>query len=89
MVVHGGQVVHGCQVDHGEQRGLRPWWRLHGSAPQEEEHPPHIFGPSVSLMRETNKGGEVNNECDGEDDCNKSGSPTHLLIDFFQVRRGP
>ena len=78
MVVHGGQVVHGAQVDHGEQRGLRPWWRLHGSAPQEEEeeeHPPHIFCPSVSLKSqdrsETNKGGEVNNECDGEDDCNK------------------
>ena len=43
-------MVHGGHVDHGGQRGLRPWWRLHGSAPQEEEeHPPRIFCPPVSL----------------------------------------
>ena len=43
---------HGVHVDRGGQRGLRPWWRLHGSAPQEEKHPQHIFCPSVSLKTE-------------------------------------
>ena len=53
------------------QRGLRPWWRLQGSAPQEEEkHPQHTFCLTQN-GRETNKGGEVDNECDGEDDYNK------------------
>ena len=66
-------MVHGGHVDHGEQRGLRPWWRLHGSAPREEEaSPAHLL--SICLTqdgRETNKGGEVNNDSDGEDDYNK------------------